>query len=169
MKPVDPIFHSLVLKIETSLRVNFLARESAWKTACHSTKILLRNWPKNLLQIGACSETLNLPVIYSHLWHQFISSDNDLPSVSKVLCFIFWLFILWIFPVWWLLNSARNTWLVRNQHHEFSGHHAFWTKNGILTHLRLTFNISRYPEKAPWGSWSRAFQRYQNLVLSKFL
>ena len=41
-QPVDPIvFHSLVLKFETSLKVDFLAPESAWKAACHSTKILI--------------------------------------------------------------------------------------------------------------------------------
>ena len=41
-KPVDPIvFHSLVLKFEISLKVDFLAPESGWKAACHSTKMFL--------------------------------------------------------------------------------------------------------------------------------
>ena len=40
--PVDlSVFHSLVLKIETSLKVDFFAPESEWKAACHSIKILL--------------------------------------------------------------------------------------------------------------------------------
>ena len=41
-QPVDPVvFHSLVLKFETCLKVNFSAPESAWKASCHSTKMLL--------------------------------------------------------------------------------------------------------------------------------
>ena len=40
-KPVDPIvFDILSLQCETSLKVMLLVVESAWKSTCHSTKIL---------------------------------------------------------------------------------------------------------------------------------
>ena len=67
------------------------------------TQKSIANW-KGFVLFWACSETLNLPSKYSHLWHQLFSSNNDLPSVSKVLCFIFWLSILWNIPGLMILN-----------------------------------------------------------------
>ena len=127
------------------------------------TQKSIANW-KGFVLFWACSETLNLPAKYSHLWHQLFSSNNDLPSVSKVLCLIFWLFILWNIPGLMILNLWSCFHI--NQVFRAGLFSAMWIKTGaarsnithvfgpnpLLTHLRLTFDISKYPKEAPWDS-----------------